>query len=186
VKILVVLCHPRKDSLTAQTANSFCNGATQAGHEVELIDLYQEGFDPVLRIEDEPNDGHIENYSQEVQAEFGRLNRNEAIVMIFPLWWWSMPAMLKGWIDRVWNYGLLYDPSEHNLQKGLMIILSANTKKQLKKRSYDSAIETSLNLGILNYCGIKESETIILDGTNLGTDHCAQHLQKAFDKGLSF
>ena len=70
MKILVVLCHPRTNSLTSQIAQSFSEGATKAGHQVEILDLYKENFDPVLRIEDEPNDGSLENYSLEVQTEF--------------------------------------------------------------------------------------------------------------------
>ena len=86
MKILVVLCHPREESLTAQVANSFIKGAISNGNEVELVDLYKENFNPVLNIQDEPNDGNLLNYSQEVQFEFNRLNNNEAVVMIFPLW----------------------------------------------------------------------------------------------------
>ncbi len=117
MKILVVLCHPRSNSLTSQIAEAFSQGAIKAGHQVELLDLYKENFDPVLRIEDEPNDGSLENYTLEVQSEFKRLNNNDAVVMVFPLWWWSLPAMLKGWIDRVWNYGLMYGSNEHNIKK---------------------------------------------------------------------
>ena len=129
MKILVVLCHPRPDSLTSQIAKAFSEGATKAGHQVEILDLYKENFDPVLRIEDEPNDGTLENYSLEVQTEFERLNNNDAVVMVFPLWWWSVPAMLKGWIDRVWNYGLMYGSNEHNVKKGLMIAVAGATKR---------------------------------------------------------
>ena len=74
MKILVVLCHPRSNSLTSQIAEAFSKGATKAGHQIELLDLYKENFDPVLRIEDAPNDGSLANYTQEVQSEFKRLN----------------------------------------------------------------------------------------------------------------
>ena len=101
MKILVVLCHPRSDSLTGKVAEAFSNGAKSNGHTVEFVDLYKEEFNPVLESKDEPNNGELINYSKEVQIEFNRLNSNDAVVMIFPLWWWAMPAMLKGWIDRV-------------------------------------------------------------------------------------
>ena len=186
MKILVVVCHPRSDSLTSKTAKAFCEGASNAGHEIDLLDLYKENFDPVLRIEDEPSDGSLENYSLEVQSQYKRLNNNDAVVMVFPLWWWSMPAMLKGWIDRVWNYGLMYGSVKHNINKGLMLVLAGASEKQIQQRHYDIAINTSLNLGILNYCGVNDSEVLLLDATNDGEKQCALHIKKAYEMGLSF
>lgn len=186
MKILVVLCHPRNDSLTAQVATAFTEGARSNGNEVELVDLYKEKFNPVLDVEDEPNDGNLINYSEEVQFEFNRINRNDAIVMVFPLWWWGMPAMLKGWIDRVWNYGLTYGEASHNIKKGLFISLAAHTKAELDKRNYFTAIDTNLNTGILDYNKINDRELIILGGTDLGNDHCAKHIKLAYKKGCSF
>ena len=139
-----------------------------------------------MQIKDEPNDGNLINYSEEVQIEFNRLNSNDAVVMIFPLWWWSMPAMLKGWIDRVWNYGLTYGEATHNLKKAMMISLAAHTKEELEKRNYYNAIETSLNIGILNYNDIVDRELVILGGTKLGEEHCAKHIELAYNKGCSF
>jgi NAD(P)H dehydrogenase (quinone) len=186
MKVLVVLCHPRADSLTGKVAEAFSAGLKSAGHKLEFVDLYKENFNPVLEIEDEPSDGKISNYSVAVQREFNRLNTNDAVVMIFPLWWWAMPAMLKGWIDRVWNYGLTYGEANHNLKKALMISLAAHTTEELNKRNYYDAIETSLNIGILDYNQILDRELVILGGTTLGEDHCAKHIDFAYNKGCSF
>jgi len=186
MKIFLAFCHPRRDSLTGTVADAFLKGASKAGHEIEFFDLYREKFDPVLRECDEPNDGTLENYSKEVQESFTRLNKNDAIVMVFPLWWWSMPAMLKGWIDRVWNYGLTYGPSQHNIQKGAMLILAEHTEAQLKKRNYDESIKTSLDVGIFNYNDIHDTDLIILGGTGLGREHCSKHIKTAYEKGLKF
>lgn len=109
--------------------------------------------------------------SAEVQKEFRRINRNEAVVMVFPVWWWSMPAMLKGWIDRVWNYGLTYGPAKHNIQKGLMIGLTGATIKDLQKRDYDTALNTTLDTGILDFNHIPSTQMVIMDGTSEGDPH---------------
>ena len=106
MNVLMVLAHPRRNSLTAQAAEAFASAASAQGHKFEWADLIAEGFDPVLHEADEPdwNDpGKI--YSEEVRREMARIERNDATVMVFPVWWWSMPALLKGWIDRVWNNG---------------------------------------------------------------------------------
>ena len=83
MKILLVLCHPRADSFTAAIADTFAKHAISAGHEVECADLYREGFDPVMRENDEPSwDNLDKTYSDEVLAEMARIDRNEAIVMV--------------------------------------------------------------------------------------------------------
>ena len=63
MKVLVVLCHQRPDSLTGKVAEAFSAGAHSAGHKIEFVDLYRENFNPVLEVKDEPNDGDITNYS---------------------------------------------------------------------------------------------------------------------------
>ena len=186
MKILLVLCHPRRNSLSGNVADAFAKGASEAGHKIDFLDLYGEKFNPVLKVSDEPNDGNLENYSKEVQEGFIRLNNNEAVVMVFPLWWWSMPAMLKGWIDRVWNYGLTYGTSQHNIKKGAMLILPAHTEEDLKKRNYLDAIRTSLDVGIFNYNEINDSELTFLGGTDQGREHCKNHIKTAYNKGLEF
>ena len=98
--LLAVFCHPRRDSFTGALLDSFASGVREAGHQVELADLYREGFDPSFRAEDyaqfrsEPMPG-------EILAEQRRVDRADALAFVFPVWWWSFPAMLKGWIDRV-------------------------------------------------------------------------------------
>jgi NAD(P)H dehydrogenase (quinone) len=109
MKTLLVLAHPRSDSLTAQAAQRFAATLRVNGHEIEHADLAVEEFSPVLREDDEPDWSNPDKTcSPAVQAEMRRIERNDAIVMIFPVWWWSMPARLKGWIDRVWNNGWAY------------------------------------------------------------------------------
>ena len=68
----------------------------------------------------------------------------------------------------------------------MMISLAAHTKKELEKRNYYSAIETSLNIGILDYNDIPERELLILGGTTLGEEHCAKHIELAYNKGCYF
>ncbi|MQF99219.1 MAG: NAD(P)H oxidoreductase [SAR202 cluster bacterium] len=186
MNILLVFCHPRNESLSGEVARAFQHGATEAGHNVEFVDLYHENFDPVLRTEDMYKDGNLSDYSQEVQSEFKRLNRNDAVVMVFPLWWWSMPAMLKGWIDRVWNYGLTHGPAKHNIKKSLIITLAAVTKSQLAKRDYSTAIQICLETGILDYNNIPDTKLVIMDDTSGGIEKCEEHISESFRMGSQF
>jgi len=187
MKVLVVLCHPRRDSLTGAIADAVVEGLKEAGHEPELADLYGEGFDPCLREPDEPDWDHVGKvYSEAVQAEMARVERNRAIVLVFPIWWWSMPAMLKGWIDRVWNKDWAYGEAKLNHERALAIGLSASDAPTYAKRGYDTAIETQIVTGILNYCGIDDASFVYLHHSTDGGDRPAEMIAEARELGKHF
>lgn len=171
MKTLLVVSHPRRDSLTAAVAEEFARTLRSNGHSVELADLFSERFDPVLGIDDEPDwDDYHKQYSPAVIAEMRRIERNEAVVMIFPVYWWSMPALLKGWIDRVWNHGWAYGNAKIPVRRGWMIGIAGGERKLFEKRGYDKAMVTSLDVGILDYCGIPERRLEVLYGALEGGD----------------
>lgn len=163
MNILAVFDHPRRDSLCGALLDSFMEGASQSGHQVEVADLRAENFDPRLPPADEPDwDDARKVYSPVVLAEQQRILRNDAIAFIFPVWWWSFPATTKGWIDRVWNNGWAYGGAKIPLSKGLLIGACGGDQAQFAKRGYDRAIETQLLTGIIDYCGIPEGELVLL------------------------
>ncbi len=187
MKILLVFCHPRRDSFTGAVADAFADAAGKAGHEIEFADLYAENFDPRLYEPDEPDwDNTDKKYSTEVQAEMARIKRSDAIVFVCPIWWWSMPAMLKGWIDRVWNLGFAYGTAKVPLSHGLMIGTAAAPADAFAKRGYDTAIDAQVDTGIMNYCGIATSrielfhDTTSDDGTRAGLLERARLLGSGF------
>jgi NAD(P)H dehydrogenase (quinone) len=71
-----------------------------------------------------------------------RIERNEATVMVFPVYWWSMPALLKGWIDRVWNNGWAYGARKFPQQRAWMIGIAGAVESGYTKRGYDTAMRT--------------------------------------------
>jgi putative NADPH-quinone reductase len=80
-----------------------------AGHEVTVEDLYTEAFDPAMSAA-ERESYYAESYNtRSVAAQVQRLLWAEAMVLVFPTWWFGFPAMLKGWFDRVWGPGVAYD-----------------------------------------------------------------------------
>lgn len=187
MNILLVFCHPRRLSFTGAVADAFAEGAREAGHDIDFADLYAEGFDPVLREADEPDWNNTDKrYSDEVHAEIARVDRADAIVCVFPVWWWSMPAMLKGWIDRVWNLGWAYGPASLPHKHGLMIATAAASGDAFAKRGYDMAIETQLNVGIMNYCGIESSRLELLFETTSNDETRAGLLDRARLLGAKF
>jgi NAD(P)H dehydrogenase (quinone) len=109
--VLVIFAHPARRSFTGELADAFCAGLLEAGHTVEFADLYQEGFDPLLdpgQFQAETAMDALAERPADVRAEQARLARAQGLVFVYPFWWSDVPAILKGWFDRVWSYGYAY------------------------------------------------------------------------------
>jgi len=188
VKILTVVSHPRESSLTFSVAAKFTQGLADAGHETEILDLHRSGFNPVLWEADEPDwssEGRI--YSPEVEAEIERMKKHDALAYIFPIWWHSFPAMLKGYIDRVWNNGFAYGSNKLHHRQVLWLGLASASKEQYEKRQYDKMIAHHLNIGIADFCGITNSKVEILyDSLDSRPEISERLLTKAYHLGLHY
>lgn len=130
MKCLVVVAHPIADSLCHSLAQSAIQALTEASHEVQVEDLYQCGFAPALTVSERHTYYLPQFDASAVQSQIERLLAAEALVLVFPTWWFGFPAILKGWFDRVWAPGVAYDhasdlgplkPRLHNLRRAFAI-----------------------------------------------------------------
>ncbi|WP_104202884.1 NAD(P)H-dependent oxidoreductase [Billgrantia saliphila] len=111
MKCLVVKAHPLDESLCSSLTEHVVEVLERAGHSVELEDLYAQAFEPALTAA-ERRSYYIRYDAERVSAETERLQSAEAIVLVFPTWWFGFPAILKGWFDRVWAPGIAYDHAD--------------------------------------------------------------------------
>jgi putative NADPH-quinone reductase len=120
MKILYVYCHPLPESFHAAIRNDALAGLAEAGHTVDLCDLYAEKFDPVLSVE-ERRDYHEVGPNQRTVTDYvRRLRETDALICQFPVWSFGPPAMLKGWMDRLFMPGVAFDLSDPNNVKPLL------------------------------------------------------------------
>jgi NAD(P)H dehydrogenase (quinone) len=126
MRVLVVYAHPLGDSFAAALRDAVVVRLRAAGHEVDLCDLYAEGFDPVLTAAERRAYNTAFPDLSAVEPHIARLQAAEALVVCFPTWWYGMPAILKGWFDRVWVTGIAFTlpegggairPALHNIRK---------------------------------------------------------------------
>ncbi|MDQ3737557.1 MAG: NAD(P)H-dependent oxidoreductase [Actinomycetota bacterium] len=118
MNVLVVYCHPDPGSFIAAARTVVVESLQRAGHEVRLDDLYADGFQPALSA-DERLAHRQPGVGAELQHYADDLRWCEAIVFVYPTWWSGMPAMLKGWVDRVWARGIAWDlPSGASTVRG--------------------------------------------------------------------
>ena len=187
LNVLVVFDHPRRDSFCGAVLDSLLGGLRAAGHAAEIADLRAEGFDPRLPPADEPDWEDADKvYSDAVVAEQARMLRNDALAFVFPVWWWSLPATTKGWIDRVWNNGWAYGARTLPHKKALLLGTAAGSAKSYAKRGYDQAMRVQVVTGMMEYCGIPESELHLLFDVLDGTEARTRHLAKVRELGESY
>lgn len=108
MKVLIVYCHPDPQSYNAALRDTVLRALQAAGHEPDLIDLYADGFDPVLNVEDWRIYHDATRNAHAVSDHVTRLKACDAIVFVYPTWWYGLPAMLKGWLDRVFLPGAAF------------------------------------------------------------------------------
>lgn len=187
--ILTVLDHPDPASFSAAIAREFDDGAAAAGHSTELADLHQEGFDPRWSIADiNADDGG--KTPTDILNEQARIDRADAICFVFPLFWWGMPAMTKGWVDRVWSWGWAYDQlddpdiSLQRPRKGILLVPAGARSDEMEARGYTAALETAWIKGTFGYFGFADRELKLLYGSKGSEARRKALLEEAYQTGF--
>ncbi len=119
MRVLLVHCHPRADSLSAALADAAEASLLGGGHVVERRDLYAEGFSPAVTDKAHRQYMDFAANQQGVEEDVAQLQRAEALLLVYPTWWYGMPAVLKGWFDRVWVPGVTFVVSAGAIQPRL-------------------------------------------------------------------
>jgi NAD(P)H dehydrogenase (quinone) len=100
IKHAIIACHPLKKSFTLAVAERYADAVGKHGHEVILRDLYRIGFNPVLKAKERQGEP-----AADVVREWGHLGKPDVFVLVYPIWFGTPPAILKGYIDRVFGAG---------------------------------------------------------------------------------
>ena len=123
MKVLLVHAHPERTSVTHQLVETAIEVLKAQGHDVMESDLYAIGWKAVFDDQDFPERANQDRLSfieesghafangcqtPDVEEEQRKVLAADAVILLFPLWWFGMPAIMKGWVDRVWAYGLAY------------------------------------------------------------------------------
>jgi NAD(P)H dehydrogenase (quinone) len=159
VKVVEIICNPRPGSYNLALAASAREKLLSLGHEVTLHDLYKEGFNPVLDASELARSFSLEGLVQDYSRE---LTETDGLVLFHPEWWGQPPAMLKGWVDRVFRQGIAYElEGEEFTEKGWKPLLKG--KKGLVFATSDAEAHSARTLEalwthtILGRCGMQAS-----------------------------
>lgn len=185
MKVLLVFAHPEPRSLNGALRDVAIRELEAQGHEVRVSDLYADGWKAEVDRADFPSLAPDTRFipvaaskkafdtnalTDDVKAEIEKLLWADALILQFPLWWFSMPAILKGWVDRVFAYGFAYGVGEHSDQRwgdrygegslagkrAMLIVTAGGWEEHYASRGINGAIDDLLfpiNHGILYYPG---------------------------------
>lgn len=167
---LIVTAHPVENSLSHSLADRIAGKLREQGMQVEIADLHAEGFNPAMSRPDlDLYHGDASALPDDIQREQQRVDRADRLVFVFPIYWWSVPGLLKGWFDRVLTLNWAYKATEDGRIVGNLrdvpvhLIATAGTDASgFDKHGYSTAIQTQIVEGVFGFCGLKNVTLDIL------------------------
>ncbi|NOX56342.1 MAG: NAD(P)H-dependent oxidoreductase [Planctomycetes bacterium] len=169
MKVLVIIGHQHPGSFCHAIAATAVETLKDLGHEVVFHDLYEEGFDPILRHEELPKEAKLDST---VQQHVNEVVAADGYVVVHPNWWGQPPAILKGWVDRVLRQGYCYEFGPEGpigLLKGkkALVLTTSNTPRDVELAVYGDPLENLWKTCIFGFCGVtdflrRNFESIIL------------------------
>jgi NAD(P)H dehydrogenase (quinone) len=185
METLIIYAHPNNHSLNHAILENVKRGLNEAHRKFELIDLYAEKFDPILVMDEQHkrrdliNDPYTEKYRE-------KINQADTLIFIYPVWWYGVPAILKGFFDRVLVSGFAFK-YDGKLPKGLLKNKSAWVIYTIDSPSFyirlfrNNAEWTVVRDAVLKFCGIKNIKRTRLTSVKHSTYETRQKwLQKIY------
>lgn len=173
MKFLIVSSHPYEKSFNRQLTEKI-EEVLQEKHEVEVIDLIKDDFNPTMTAED------LKGFNEGIAADKlvteyqEKINDADVLVFPFPIWWGVMPANLKGFTDKVFLKGFAYNYGEHGLigilNKKAVVITTMEVDKDIYVNMLNNPVQNQFINGTLAQCAIATEKYFQIDKINSGTD----------------
>ena len=171
---LIIYAHPNSASINYQLKETVINVAENAGHIVRVRDLYALHFNPVLSLKD-IQDQRAGQPDATITEEQRHIQWADMITFIYPVWWTGMPAIMKGYIDRVMTYGFAYrytNGIQQGLLKGKMAFVintQGKSHREYQAIGMDQALKLTSDTGVYTYCGFEVKQHLFLEQADRAT-----------------
>lgn len=208
VKVLIVFAHPEPKSFNGALFQRAIDTLQKLGHDVQCTDLYAMKFDPVSDRRNftsmkDPNyfkqqieemyATEVEGFVPELEIELQKLEWCDLMIWQFPLWWFSVPAVLKGWVDRVfamgrvYGSGYIYETGRFQGKKAMLSLTLGGTKEHYLKDGFNGDIQAILRpiqRGIFQFTGFDVLAPHIVYAPVQQTDEVRQEILDNFSRRL--
>jgi NAD(P)H dehydrogenase (quinone) len=160
MKYLIVYAHPDSKSFNHAIMETISEELKKKKKEFKVRDLYKIGFNPVLSTKDlsEIQKGAV---PQDIKREQNYISKADTLIFVFPIWWSSMPAILKGYIDRVFSLKFAYDITEDGVigllkgKKAFLISTTGASKEDNERMGAFKMMNMSMDMAIFQFSGLK-------------------------------
>lgn len=186
---LIVYAHPRSDSFNHAILDTAVHALKSKGHEVTVRDLYQIGFNPLLTAQDTAaiREGRTPT---DILTEQEFITRADVITFIYPIWWTGLPAIIKGYVDRVFAYGFAYQYNKDggldkllSGKKGVIVHTYGTPEEIYKSIGMTGSLKQTSQGGIFEFVGIETLELLQFGGvTSVADETRKDMLQQVADK----
>ncbi|MCY7755252.1 NAD(P)H-dependent oxidoreductase [Bacillus haynesii] len=192
----VIYAHPNPNSFNGAILNQVIKALEDGKHSYDVIDLYKDRFDPVLLFDEKKRRSDMKHDPE--TAEYRRIvNNADHLIFIYPLWWGGMPAIMKGFIDRVFAAGEAYT-YQGKLPKGLLKARTASVYYTADAPSWylrfwrRDADWVTVKDVMLRFCGVRRVRRLLFAGVKDSTEEKrTQWLDRVYrsiapaDRGIS-
>ncbi|MFC5652357.1 NAD(P)H-dependent oxidoreductase [Paenibacillus solisilvae] len=188
---LIVAAHPNPESFNHAILQTAVQALKAKGHEVVVRDLYALQFEPVLTLEDFSalRTGQIPS---DIKAEQEYIASADVITFVYPIWWTGLPAILKGYVDRVFAYGFAYaygkDGTIEKLlpgKKGLFINTHGTPGEIYDSNGMTDALKKTSDVGIFEFCGIEVVDHLLFGAVSQVDDAARKEMLKQVEERVS-
>ena len=181
---LIILAHPKLQSFSHEINTKLKENLEKGGRQVKVRDLYKINFNPILTEEEQSNNKR-KKQSNDIISEQKYISWADEILFIYPLWWNAFPAILKGYIDRVFTNGFAFHIGSNGpegLLKGKkvqLITTAGMDEESLIHSSIYEGLKITQDHGVFEFCGMEVREHLYVTRV---TSLTAEEKQKVLDK----
>ncbi|NHJ48207.1 MAG: NAD(P)H-dependent oxidoreductase [Asgard group archaeon] len=170
MNVLVIYAHPNENSFCSAIKNKLLSGLEKNINSVRIHDLYYSDFNPILTKKELIDYPKALSENEQVQKHQHDIKWADIICLIYPVWWYGPPAILKGYIDRVITEGFAYDYIDNQAipkltDKRMILIQTFDAEEKMEKELNEDISYKSMH-NIWNYCGINEINRVSLFRVN--------------------
>jgi len=210
MNVLIIHAHENADSFCSTLSNLAVRTLTVKGHAVTISDLYQKGFDPVASAKDftklssanyykyameQIHASELDLFNPQITEEMNLLEAADVLIFNFPLWWFGLPVILKGWVDKVLAYGFayggdygLYEKGKFKGKKALLCLTtgspeSAYTEAGMHGRTLPNILK-NIEEGILGLVGYEVLPAFIAYSVSRISDADRSHIMDEYQDFL--
>lgn len=192
MKVLVIYAHFNPKSFNHAILEAFTEGLNDGGHTYDVVDLYATNFDPCTKPQDLAQFSG-DQMPRDVLEQQEKVTNADGLVFIFPRYDWTYPAILKGWIQRVFSYGYAYRMSENGIEgllhpnKALLISTTNAPQEFYEKSGLDDAYKKISNTSLRDYSGIADVNHVTFYSLSLIDDEGRKkYLENTYQLGKAF